>query len=108
MSRGARRAVCVWPTVRYGRRRGRIRANQHTEVAAETNDRHSQLQDGVSLLQFTPTVEDEGKFLVCRAENPKLPEASIEDRWKLRVHCKYRAIVIADNVVGRSEICMSL
>ncbi|XP_014485877.1 PREDICTED: nephrin-like isoform X2 [Dinoponera quadriceps] len=42
--------------------------------------------DGVSLLQFTPTVEDEGKFLVCRAENPKLPEAGIEDRWKLRVH----------------------
>ncbi|XP_011697156.1 PREDICTED: sialoadhesin-like [Wasmannia auropunctata] len=41
--------------------------------------------DGVSL-QFTPTVEDEGKFLVCRAENPKLPEAGIEDRWKLRVH----------------------
>ncbi|TGZ51532.1 Neuronal growth regulator 1 [Temnothorax longispinosus] len=45
--------------------------------------------DGVSL-QFTPTVEDEGKFLVCRAENPKLPEAGIEDRWKLRVHCKYQ------------------
>nr|XP_012222068.1 PREDICTED: hemicentin-1-like isoform X2 [Linepithema humile] len=42
--------------------------------------------DGVSLLQFTPTVEDEGKFLVCRAENPKLPEAGIEDRWKLKVH----------------------
>ncbi|XP_012060718.1 PREDICTED: protein turtle-like [Atta cephalotes] len=41
--------------------------------------------DGVSL-QFTPTVEDEGKFLVCRAENPKLPDASIEDRWKLKVH----------------------
>ncbi|XP_018350424.1 PREDICTED: protein turtle-like [Trachymyrmex septentrionalis] len=41
--------------------------------------------DGVSL-QFTPTVEDEGKFLVCRAENPKLPDASIEDRWKLKVY----------------------
>ncbi|XP_011331388.1 hemicentin-1 isoform X2 [Ooceraea biroi] len=42
--------------------------------------------DGMSLLQFTPTVEDEGKFLVCRAENPKLSEAGIEDRWKLKVH----------------------
>lgn len=47
----------------------------------------------MNLLQFTPTVEDEGKFLVCRAENPKLPEAGIEDRWKLQVHCEYQMIV---------------
>lgn len=58
---------------------------------AKTNDCYSHLQDGMSLLQFTPTVEDEGKFLVCRAENPKLPEAGIEDRWKLQVHCKYQS-----------------
>lgn len=64
--------------------------NQYRDQAAETNDCYSQFQDGVSLLQFTPTVEDEGKFLVCRAENPKLPEAGIEDRWKLKVHCKYQ------------------
>ncbi|KYM80063.1 hypothetical protein ALC53_09589 [Atta colombica] len=64
--------------------------NQYPEQGAKTNDCYSQLQDGVSL-QFTPTVEDEGKFLVCRAENPKLPDASIEDRWKLKVHCKYRS-----------------
>lgn len=69
----------------------RISANHYPDWATKTNDCYSQLQDGMSLLQFTPTVEDEGKFLVCRAENPKLPEAGIEDRWKLQVHCKYQS-----------------
>ncbi|XP_046489857.1 nephrin isoform X1 [Neodiprion pinetum] len=47
------------------------------------------LQEGgmsVSILQWTPSVEDEGKHLVCRAENPQLPDAGIEDKWKLEVH----------------------
>ncbi|KAK2575511.1 hypothetical protein KPH14_011232 [Odynerus spinipes] len=46
-------------------------------------------QDGstsVSVLQWIPSVDDDGKFLACRAENPRLPEAAIEDRWKLKVH----------------------
>ncbi|XP_076164460.1 nephrin isoform X2 [Ptiloglossa arizonensis] len=45
-------------------------------------------EDGtsVSVLQWTPSTEDEGKFLVCRATNPKLQEAGIEERWKLKVH----------------------
>ncbi|CAL7951233.1 unnamed protein product [Xylocopa violacea] len=45
-------------------------------------------EDGtsVSVLQWTPSIEDEGKFLVCRATNPKLQEAGLEDRWKLKVH----------------------
>ncbi|XP_012275792.1 hemicentin-1 [Orussus abietinus] len=42
----------------------------------------------VSVVQWTPSVEDEGKHLICRAENPQLPEASIEDKWKLEVHFK--------------------
>nr|KAF7416974.1 hypothetical protein H0235_011505 [Vespula pensylvanica] len=40
----------------------------------------------VSVLQWIPNIDDDGKFLACRAENPKLPEAAIEDRWKLKVH----------------------
>ncbi|KOC66693.1 Cell adhesion molecule 4 [Habropoda laboriosa] len=45
-------------------------------------------EDGtsVSVLHWTPSIEDEGKFLVCRATNPKLQEAGIEERWKLKVH----------------------
>lgn len=70
-----------------------IYANHFSNRTTKTNDCYLQLQDGMNLLQFTPTVEDEGKFLVCRAENPKLPEAGIEDRWKLQVHCEYQMIV---------------
>ncbi|XP_076758356.1 nephrin isoform X2 [Xylocopa sonorina] len=45
-------------------------------------------EDGtsISVLQWTPSIEDEGKFLVCRATNPKLQETGLEDRWKLKVH----------------------
>ncbi|XP_058801880.1 nephrin-like isoform X2 [Phymastichus coffea] len=40
----------------------------------------------VSILQWIPNAEDEGKYLICRAENRHLPEAAIEDKWKLKVH----------------------
>lgn len=42
----------------------------------------------LSVLTFTPTMEDDGKYLTCRAENPIVPESAIEDRWRLNVHCK--------------------
>lgn len=40
------------------------------------------------MLSFTPTVEDDGKLLTCRSENPFIPESSIEDKWRLVVHCE--------------------
>lgn len=42
----------------------------------------------LSTLELTPIPEDDGKTLVCRAENSRLPHAAIEDRWKLRVNCE--------------------
>nr|XP_031846620.1 uncharacterized protein LOC116433066 [Nomia melanderi] len=60
-------------------------------------------EDGtsVSMLQWTPSIEDEGKFLVCRATNPKLQEAGIEERWKLKeeeLHYNVTAgIVLSDH-----------
>ncbi|XP_015109252.1 hemicentin-1 isoform X1 [Diachasma alloeum] len=49
------------------------------------------LQDGStseSVLQWYPSHEDDGKYLICRAENPRLPKATIEERWNLTVHYK--------------------
>lgn len=43
----------------------------------------------LSVLTFTPTIDDDGKYLTCRAENPKIENSIIEDRWLLVVHCKY-------------------
>lgn len=44
----------------------------------------------LSVLTFTPSVEDDGQFLTCRSENPFIPHSSIEDKWRLVVHCEYR------------------
>lgn len=43
----------------------------------------------LSVLTVTVTSEDDGKYLTCRAENPFVPESSIEDKWRLVVHCEY-------------------
>lgn len=42
----------------------------------------------LSVLTFTPTPADDGKYLSCRAENKFIPGSSIEDKWRLVVHCK--------------------
>lgn len=42
----------------------------------------------VSIMSFKPTVEDDGKYLTCRAENPPIENSALEDKWRLNVHCK--------------------
>ncbi|XP_067143539.1 neural cell adhesion molecule 2-like isoform X1 [Centruroides vittatus] len=39
-----------------------------------------------SILTFVPTIEDTGKYISCRAENPILPGNAIEDDWKLEIN----------------------
>ena len=43
----------------------------------------------LSVIQYVPSVRDAGKYMSCRAENPELPESSLEDGWKLIIHCEY-------------------
>ncbi|XP_065086587.1 hemicentin-1-like [Ochlerotatus camptorhynchus] len=40
----------------------------------------------LSVLSIVPTVDDDGKYLTCRAENSLIPNSSIEDKWRLVVH----------------------
>uniref|UniRef100_A0A2H1V5V4 SFRICE_020033 n=1 Tax=Spodoptera frugiperda TaxID=7108 RepID=A0A2H1V5V4_SPOFR len=79
----------------HGRRRLRNRPPHDPAVA---RDRHwvlgiarrspSTFSDNnatVSTLNLVPMAEDHEKYLVCRAENPRVPNAVIEDRWFLNV-----------------------
>lgn len=40
----------------------------------------------VSTLTFVPVIDDDGKYLTCRAENPSIQDSALEDKWRLNVH----------------------
>ncbi|XP_050294680.1 hemicentin-1 isoform X2 [Anthonomus grandis grandis] len=40
----------------------------------------------LSILNFVPVIDDDGKYLTCRAENPTIPDSALEDKWRLSVH----------------------
>ena len=42
----------------------------------------------LSILNYVPSIRDAGKYMACRAENSELPDATLEDGWKLEIHCK--------------------
>ncbi|XP_031831167.1 neural cell adhesion molecule 1 [Nomia melanderi] len=39
-----------------------------------------------SVLSYVPTMEDNGKYLTCRAENSVVPDSALEDKWRLLVY----------------------
>ncbi|XP_047114831.1 neural cell adhesion molecule 2 isoform X1 [Schistocerca piceifrons] len=39
-----------------------------------------------SILTFIPVIDDDGKYLTCRAENPYIQDSALEDKWRLNVH----------------------
>lgn len=41
-----------------------------------------------SILSYTPNIEDQGKFLSCRAENTHIPDSGVENGLKLNLHRK--------------------
>lgn len=48
----------------------------------------------ISSVTFAPVPEDDGTFLKCLGDNPKLPGFSQEDSFKLNVVCEYPALKI--------------
>lgn len=44
-----------------------------------------QNNQSLSVLTFVPVIDDDGKYLTCRAENPFIPDSALEDKWRLNV-----------------------
>ncbi|RWS16534.1 Nephrin-like protein [Dinothrombium tinctorium] len=70
-----------------------------------TNVKDNHSSDGnvtYSTVSFIPAIEDNGKYLVCRAENPQMSKSALEEGRTLNVHwpmnelCMY-SIIPADN-----------
>ena len=57
----------------------------------------------MSVLTFIPMVDDDGKYLTCRAENPFIPDSAIEDKWRIVVHCKYSLIIFLFKLTFTSD-----
>ncbi|XP_026466594.1 nephrin-like [Ctenocephalides felis] len=53
------------------------------ELIGEQNE-----YDTLGILHFVPTMEDDGKYLTCRANNPAVPDSTLEDKWLLNVLIK--------------------
>lgn len=45
----------------------------------------------LSILSYVPSIDDDGKYLTCRAENPAIPDSIKEDKWRLDV--QYQPVV---------------
>lgn len=45
----------------------------------------------ISILEFVPSIDDDGKYLTCRAENPSIHDSILEDKWRLDV--QYQPVV---------------
>lgn len=56
------------------------------QIKRVTKNHSEEGNQSVSVLSFIPSIEDDGKYLTCRAENPEINDSALEDRWRLNVH----------------------
>ncbi|XP_031784662.1 hemicentin-1 [Nasonia vitripennis] len=60
----------------------------HKQIDNLTKTYAPQNNQSLSVLSFVPSIDDDGKYLTCRAENPNIPNSALEDKWHLDVQYK--------------------
>ncbi|XP_053984957.1 synaptogenesis protein syg-2-like isoform X2 [Hylaeus volcanicus] len=60
--------------------------NQEIEKMAQNYELEN--NETLSVLSFVPSIDDDGKYLTCRAENPLIRDSELEDKWRLDVQYK--------------------
>lgn len=46
----------------------------------------------ISIMKYSPKIQDNGKHITCKAENPAIKDFVIEDKWTLNIQCKSSSI----------------
>lgn len=54
----------------------------------------SKNNETTSILNFVPSIEDNGKMLTCHAENPNVAGMFVEDSWNMSVFCELNEILV--------------
>ncbi|XP_023240426.1 synaptogenesis protein syg-2-like [Centruroides sculpturatus] len=57
-----------------------------------------------SILTFWPSGDDNGKYLSCKADNPRLPDSTLEDGWMLNVSFAPRVILTSNGQTHRQAV----
>lgn len=70
-----------------------VKGNEEKEIISHDfpNDSQEERSENrtVSTVEFEPGVEDHGKSITCRAENPNVTGLFVEKSWKIDVVCEY-------------------
>ncbi|XP_022665944.1 nephrin-like isoform X2 [Varroa jacobsoni] len=74
------------------------------QVRAGVVERSSGSADAQSVLTFTPTIDDHGRIIACRAENKVIPGSALEQAWKLDIHHPPRVSVSLGASIVEDEI----
>lgn len=49
-----------------------------------------------SVVTYLPSVDDEGKYITCKAQQPLVTNSFVQDEWKLEIYRKWKCTSVFD------------
>ncbi|XP_076335789.1 protein turtle-like isoform X2 [Tachypleus tridentatus] len=59
------------------------------QIKSSVESVNTESETAISVLSYLPMVEDNGKYLGCRAENPRISGSAIEKGWNVEIQCEH-------------------